>query len=439
MKTSRRLLTILLALVLMAGTMILFPAAADGTGETVRLYRWKRVYTQADLPDGGSRNCLIFWNESGTVYCTSGTDKTTFGNIYNRFNGKKASSFDGIDASASDFYTETLCDSWWIEYKGLDSDYKDSNGNGLKKYYLTLPNWETIGTDAFGNLRWNLPAEWTISTSNSAGCKYQQNTGYGMVQFIHNVTGRDDYVGFDEEQLYVGSSSSYDYPDFAMYLAYNEDFSVIAPFTVRSGATYSISGNTLLRAGGRIVVESGATLTVSGTFICNGTIENHGSLIIEPGAVVTGCSAEKNECCSVICCGSGTTRVDLSGRNAASEGHRFIAQTARLSISKYGVFELRSNASCAVEGLLVAPDSIVLRAAEISINKSGAVYFGYLLPANPGAARNAGAAAQTGTLKSGSVVIGTVSVASGTKSHVKKSGIFKNNAKVFSEAFLIVD
>lgn len=441
---GRRVCSLLLVLALTIGLLPVLRTDADAAGEKITLFHWKQVFTQSDLPQKGK--ILLFWTSSGTTYCTSGSKNDEYGlfNGWDRFVGVDITTLPGVDPTMPEFYTKTDCACWSISTSSgneRDDDNKDSTGLGLRQYYFYRNDGKILNVSGLGNLEWGGTDLWGVATSNSAGCKYQQNTAYGYVQIYHNVTGFDDYFKYDGKYLLCDKSDTYNYPDFKMFIGKEEEFNQLDDYTVQAGATFHIGDNTILPSGKKLTVEPGGTVIVSGRFINNGSIENYGSLIVESGACITACTAvDSNADCTIRCHGStiGYT-LRATGEAVRGAGSIYIAKTGCISTTQYGGFSLLESASCAVDGLLVVPTNIQLEGAEIFTGKNGSVFFGFELPADPASAIKYGVLAEKNPLSWELIVEPSYATALGpVQSHLKGRGKFYQRATLRGKEYFTI-
>ena len=115
-------------------------------------------------------------------------------------------------------------------------------------------------------------------------------TDSGKLQLTHST---DKYAGglcFDHDciNLLREKTSTY-YSGFTLYYGVESKVSELdGDYTVKTGATQNFNNNMIIGSGARLVVEPGATVTVTGLLQNKGTIENCGTIVVnENSAIVT--------------------------------------------------------------------------------------------------------------------------------------------------------
>ncbi len=378
-KRANRMIAAFLAVV--AAFLIAAPAfttrAAGAFDEKIKLYHWKRVYTQADIPVTGDHYFMLVWNANGEEYYSC--DSTVSENIAwcnTTVVKRDIATFD------DEFYTYTPCSAWTMQYAD-----QDKGNNNIKRVRIKNPAGQYMHCNTkrdSAGVAQNTTMEWSdtkgdcisISTSECKGA-YGSGTYKDHVQVFFNVSNGADaelipLFNKDPSFLTMRQNTSCDLYDFVMYVATAETSNAIGDYTVTSGKTLQIPDTTILKPGCTLTVENGGVLSISGEFYNNGTINNKGTVILQKNARIVsmyGCVDDYPAAGSIYCEGTGTATSDLVIMSGA----------AIIQPSKSAVFDLE-NASVVNYGLIFAPDKIYLSSTSFD-NKSGqgAVCTGYNL------------------------------------------------------------
>ena len=350
--------------------------AAGAFDEKITLYHWKRVYTQDDIPTGGDHYFMLVWNANGQEYYSCGSmvdENLAWCNMTSVY--RDIATFD------DEFYTYTPCGAWTLQYADRDT------GNHVKRVRIKNPAGQymhcntqrnSAGVAEKATMGWSDIKGDPISIATSE-CKgaYGSSTYKDHVQVFFNVSNGADaelipLFNKDPSFLTMRQNTSCDLYDFVMYVATKETNNAIGDYTVTSGKTLQIPDTTILKPGCTLKVENGGTLSISGEFYNNGTINNKGTVILQKNARIVsmyGCADDYPAAGSIYCEGTGTATSDLIVMSGA----------AIIQPSKYAVFDL-VNASVVNYGLIFAPDKIYLSSTSFD-NKSGkgAVCTGYNL------------------------------------------------------------
>ena len=314
-----RLLAVLLACVMTAALAPegFFSVKVSATTDhgTVEGYEWHRVNVASDLPAKGTRcPVLILWEkDDNTIHYANGG----YAGSSNKVDGWDAVSsgswvkgtsglpdpFSGKYTDTLSFITTDVLTTWEMYITGEeDDDNHDApmvrfypNSNCLLTGYddFDFPNKETAGSD-----------HWTIYTSEYGG-KYGKNVKAGKVKIFANVKYADTGFMYYGSRLYGYCDTTYDYDTFIMYWGEKRDFSAFTDnYTVAEGQVLNVDDGAMLDENKTIIVQPGGVMSIEGTFYNNGTIENHGTVILQENACIC-CSPNVNsEAGRILCSGS---------------------------------------------------------------------------------------------------------------------------------------
>lgn len=291
-------------------------SAADEHG-TVEGYEWHRVNKASDLPAKGTRcPVLILWEkEDNTIhYATGGYagksnevdgwDAVISGSWVKGSDGLPNPFFGDCEETAT-FITTDVLTTWEMYITGEEDD--DNHDAPMVRFYpnksclltgyddFDFPNKETADDD-----------HWTIYTSEYGG-KYGKNVKAGKVKIFANVKYRDTGFMYYGSRLYGYCNKTYNYDTFIMYWGERRNFSAFTDdYIVKAGQVLNIDDGVMLDEGKTIMIEPGGVMSVEGTFYNNGTIENHGTVIVQENACI---------CCS--------PNVDAASGSILSSGASF--------------------------------------------------------------------------------------------------------------------
>lgn len=389
-KTAHRVLTMLLAAVMLAVSIPTYPAgtaAADETGtvtfKKITLWRWERVCTRADAHKGGY--CLLFWGgDDCSEYFAVGHHTDDDDDLP----GTPASSVKGMNGAASGFYTETnrfisgVDESCW--YAKYHEDY-----NNMPRFVFYANDWDLYALHADNTCDMEFPkCYWDTSDLKDFSHCVATSEDNSSIPFDCVWVYRHDGspLGRDEKLAKTGSGkyiSLYeskvdnDRKNFHMFYGKQVSFTLMPDVTVPSGTTMKIEGNMILGEGCTLTVEPGAVLTVSDEFINNGSIKNYGTVVLQPGAQMYSAMLSDNASSSrgsIACVGQ---YDDLFKFDREGEGNLLILDGAVLVLpNDQSILAIGKGASVVNNGILVVPNSLIMSDGELYNMKNGVVFLG---------------------------------------------------------------
>ncbi|MCQ2561252.1 MAG: hypothetical protein MJ186_04310 [Clostridia bacterium] len=319
-KSPKNLITkfavITLALIIIAGSVPVFaggftPKTQEATAnpEAYNLfpvYQWHRVDTQKDLPATGLKVPVIFcWRDGGNTYYSTGGYTGKY-NDYDGITGKvfpKDARFypDPFDNSADNdsFFTTAPIGDWTMQMTGSKDK---SNENALKMRF-----WMN-GSLISGYDDWDWEGErdscdhdqWSIYTHELGG-DYGDELESKRVRVYHEVSGCDVGFVYRGEHMYGYESNTYYYSKLVMYWGEVLYVSAITEdYVIGDGMVMNIDDGVILNDGVTLKVMPGGVLSIEGQFYNNGTIENHGTVIVQPNSCITSFNPKKNTAGSII-------------------------------------------------------------------------------------------------------------------------------------------
>lgn len=119
-----------------------------------------------------------------------------------------------------------------------------------------------------------------------------QYTDAGKLQLTHTVKGQTGGLCFDGnyvDMLIQDDKKPTYFSNFTLYYGVESTVTELeGDYTVKKGVTQNFNNNMIIGAGSHLVIEPGATVTVTGLLQNKGTIENCGTLIVnENSAIMT--------------------------------------------------------------------------------------------------------------------------------------------------------
>ena len=387
-KSFSRALTLLLA-VLLCASLGAAPAAAvgdvplAGVDGTVDVWNWKRVDSQADLPeDSESHPVLLMYQWNGGKYMIDAEKKKVVS--YSKLSDRSefieflpTTPSEGIYFGDKSFRTLDEVGHLYIKYTGK----KDGDNQNSKIYRLSREDGGELALSSSGQFWFSSSASEekyrniTVMTPDTKD--EDASLGSGRVMMFLNVWGPDYCVMIDDSngRVYTESNSGWDMGQFVMYVGYREQLSAIrSDCTISSGQVANYNGYIYVEPNVTITIEKGGVLSVSGVLFNNGTIVNNGGdIVVQKGATIEQfCLGDDPG--GVICCDGGDL-VILSG------GVVTTGKSKTYTNYKTGCgngFVLRNGATCTNFGILaVGSDAYVVSGATLDNRASGSMFFCY--------------------------------------------------------------
>ncbi len=198
----------------------------------------------------------------------------------------------GINPELKEFTTKTLVTSWELIVEGGQNKHKE--------HYIYLKCGDNFMFDEPGS-----PAQldmrgydsddaddymYSIYTSELGGDRYAYTPdGYCQIYWLHSG-GTDSGLVWDTEGNLVGTIEKDNpcYSIFKMYYATERTVSLIdKDYTVPAGSVFYADDNTEIADGVNLFIAPGGVLSVNGVLHNNGTINVMGTMIMNPGSLVT--------------------------------------------------------------------------------------------------------------------------------------------------------
>ncbi len=370
--------------------------AADAISDTVKMYHWKKVKKQADIPTSGEYHFMLVWTINFKDYYTCGNSESS--SVGRAYVCKNAADNLAISTYADEFYTFSDCDTWTLSYTGKDSANGDMKRVKIKntagKYMWVDTDRDFFGTAYDASLEWHDSGDPITICTSEVDCKYARNTSAGKVQIYYNVSSGDDGellpYGYSHDTslndlIYMRPNESYNYYDFTMYIAYEETRNCMGSYTVSSGNTLQIPHDAILKPGCTLTIENGAIVSISGQFFNNGTIDNKGTLLIQKGGCIASMDFDKTKypaAGSIYCRGTKNTQCDLivlGGGAVILPTTSAVLEFTRTNVVNYGIILTPANISVSGtmldnkknSGVILTGHSIVRRKAsydEVNFN-----------------------------------------------------------------------
>lgn len=309
---KRRSLSALLALVM---CLSLVPAAnADFQGgmkgnayNTITVYKWHRVHNQDTLPPEGQKvPVLLMWK--GKYEDSSDKNEYMF-YLYQDLGGTDSYHAHGEDAlmgrtfdankyEVQPFNTNSDYDVFYTLDKLSNIEVKMNSGrdksNQNAKYGKIWFNNYIIKGD--GDFDWGgygaedaSRTNWSFYTKELNGKYAAPCTDETPLQIYYERGGwYDTGIRHSGQWVYAFEDDTYSFGSFAMYWGEKITISAITEdYTVHSGMVMNVDNGVLLTDNHTITVMPGGVLSIEGQFYNNGTIQNYGTVILQPDACIT--------------------------------------------------------------------------------------------------------------------------------------------------------
>ena len=309
---KRRSLSALLALVM---CLSLVPAAnADFQGgmkgnayNTITVYKWHRVHKQSDLPPEGQKvPVLLMWK--GQYEDSSDKNEYMF-YLYQDLSGTdsyhahgedalKGRTFDANKYEVQPFNTNSDYDVFYTLDKLSNIEVRMNSGRDSKnqdaKYGKIWFNNYIIKGD--GDFDWGgygaedaSRTNWSFYTKELNGKYAAPCTDETPLQIYYERGGwYDTGIRHSGQWVYAFEDDTYSFGSFAMYWGEKITISAITEdYTVHSGMVMNVDNGVLLTDNHTITVMPGGVLSIEGQFYNNGTIQNYGTVILQPDACIT--------------------------------------------------------------------------------------------------------------------------------------------------------
>lgn len=247
----------------------------------------------------------------------------------------------------------------YILYSGQND--KDNGGvpmckislNPSKTGYMDVANDSALRTNESWQDSWSVYPKWNG----------HQNT----VSLFVNLSGtKDPTLRIEQKSNYearlYSNTKGYtdDYEEYSMYIGKLTDVTVIQrDITVGEGQTVRIdqNGAVALQAGVTLTVEEGGAAIIQSRFLNQGTIVNHGTLVVMDGGSLQ----------PIYDPGSGSIQCD-GGDIVIMSGGRFMSSEA---------LTLTNGASIVNQGIFLMKKSLTLDNSTLTTETGGTTYLGY--------------------------------------------------------------
>lgn len=249
----------------------------------------------------------------------------------------------------------------YILYSGSDDT---SNGNipmckislnSTRQGYLDIDSDRGLQTNASWQDNWSVYPRW--------------NGSQHMVSLFINLSGEKDpslrisvSPGYQAKLYSDTKGDNDDYDQYAMYIGKLTDVTVIQrDITVGEGQTVRISekGAVALQAGVTLTIEEGGAAIIQSRFLNQGTIINHGTLVIMDGGSLQ----------PIYDPGSGSILCD-GGDIVIMNGGRFMSSEA---------LTLTNGSSIVNRGIFLMKKSLTLDNSALITEAEGSTYLGYVI------------------------------------------------------------
>lgn len=245
----------------------------------------------------------------------------------------------------------------------LYSGQNDKDNDGVPMCKISLNPSRTGYMDVASNSTLRTNESWQDSWSVYPKWNGHQNT----VSLFVNLSGtKDPTLRIEQKSNYevrlYSNTKGYtdDYEEYSMYIGKLTDVTVIQrDITVGEGQTVRIdqNGAVALQAGVTLTVEEGGAAIIQSRFLNQGTIVNHGTLVVMDGGSLQ----------PIYDPGSGSIQCD-GGDIVIMSGGRFMSSEA---------LTLTNGASIVNQGIFLMKKSLTLDNSTLTTETGGTTYLGY--------------------------------------------------------------
>ena len=289
MKTKRILIGIIGILLFglgVGGWMQRTEAAQDSAQKTLEtsmgkmyLAEWTRVTSASQLKSCTEATPIRLYatvgNKNYLVYDSTGSNT---GSTLKVAPLEKVDVAVGRSESFAEFTAEQPVSTGYIQYAGKDDDDNDDSPMCYVSLSSTGNTWLSVDSERKLKIQASWQTAWTVYLSSEDSKNY--------ASLFVNIAYRDDpalYFNGDGELYSNTKGYNDDYTKFALYIGNITDFTVIQKdITVGAGQTVRIENNSgvALQDGCTMTIEKGGAALIGTYFLNQGTIENHGTLVV---------------------------------------------------------------------------------------------------------------------------------------------------------------
>lgn len=389
MKRTTKIISLLIALSCLI-TALYVPVASDAAGRaptksTVNLVEWHRVRNYSDLPTDNKSKYYMFlaWDhDNGNPDLLTNTSPTAVIMTSNKNGGNIAGEIfaDSVYQTAFTFAKDTFITSSAYGMPQMIFESINKNNTNSPQYYIKLNEGKgdyLVNDDDSFKYSSTSGTRFGISPHTSKNAKYEKSAKYdGCVCIFDDIGGdRDSGFLFHGTNLTLEQDMHYDdFDPFILWVGKEVTYSIITTnYTIMPGEVLSIKDRVLIKNGVTLTVAPGGILSVDGTLINNGTIQNYGTLIVEKGCevfpLVMGTSSIKD-----------SNAVDKSSNTIISYGSKKKVSIAGYSkkLTSEGVVINRGNMTfatnmgsfCFYEGAVLENEGFILCASRLLMQNS---------------------------------------------------------------------
>lgn len=223
-----------------------------------------------------------------------------------------AGNYPEIALYSESFYTKSAPSDWTMTVTG-------ETVGGLKTIQIQSGNLHLY--DGY-KVTWNFMAaiEWNSSKASSysvyttdvnSGRKNWTQDGCVQLFYAEGTLEYDTGLCWDYGSFGGIEDNNDHFSSFKLYYGVYKEFSVIdSDYVIPDGSILYADDNLELMPNVNLIVAPGGILSVNGVFFNNGVIHNCGTMILNPGAVVTTLEPEYENCGQINCYGA--AHVDIA-------------------------------------------------------------------------------------------------------------------------------
>lgn len=236
-----------------------------------------------------------------------------------------ASKYPEIALYSESFYTKAAPSDWKMIVTGETAD-------GLKTIQIQSGNQYLYDGYSFAWGSFMAMIEWNSKKASSYSV-YTTDVqsdrlgwtldGYVQLFYYDGSLGFDTGLCWDYGNFGGIEENNDHFSNFKLYYGVNKEFSVIdQDYVVTAGSILYANDNLELMPDVNLIIEPGGILSVNGVFYQNGVIHNCGTMILNPGSVVTTLEPELPNCGQINCYGSSMIRFAAKHAGAELPGQK---------------------------------------------------------------------------------------------------------------------
>lgn len=199
----------------------------------------------------------------------------------------------------------------------------------------------------------------------------------GCVQIYYDDdNGYDTGICWDGDEMggietHTSMTRSH-WSNWKMYIGKTHRLSVIdRDYTIQAGAVMYARDNLLLLDGVNLTIAPGGILCVKGTFLCNGVINNCGTIVVDPGSLITSLQPDNSNSGQINCYGAkNVTFTTTAGVSEVSDYEYTSEEYAAIIAEKEASLAAYENELKSLQDLYAAWEADPNKPEKITVGES---------------------------------------------------------------------